>query len=145
MERERYDGADVAHLLWACAERLDWARLLERFGPHWRVLLSHLVLFGFIYPGERDRVPPMVMRHLLDRLVAELNEATPREAICQGTLVSRAQYLVDIDSWGYADARLAPLGNLTRGDAATWTAGIAEDGPVDATEPEPPSSSREAA
>ena len=40
MERERFDGADVAHLLLACAPRLDWQRLLRRFGPHWRVLLE---------------------------------------------------------------------------------------------------------
>ena len=61
MERERYDGADVAHLLRAHGDRLDWPRLLRRFGPHWRVLLSHLVLFGFIYPGERALVPAWVM------------------------------------------------------------------------------------
>jgi hypothetical protein len=48
MERERYDGADIAHLLRASAERLDWHRLLERFDAHWPVLLSHLILFGFI-------------------------------------------------------------------------------------------------
>ena len=40
MERERYDGADVAHLILAHGERLDWKRLLARFGPHWRVLLA---------------------------------------------------------------------------------------------------------
>jgi hypothetical protein len=32
MERERYDGAEVAHLLRACAGRMDWQRLLQRFG-----------------------------------------------------------------------------------------------------------------
>src|SRR5207302_251148 len=48
MERERFDGADVLHLLRARGRRLDWPRLLARFGPHWRVLLSHLVLFGFV-------------------------------------------------------------------------------------------------
>ena len=35
MERERYDGADVAHLLQAAAERIDWSRLLARFGDDW--------------------------------------------------------------------------------------------------------------
>src|SRR5947209_7279263 len=30
MERERFDGADIAHLLLANAEHLDWAGLLER-------------------------------------------------------------------------------------------------------------------
>src|SRR5438034_1367251 len=51
MERERYDGADVAHILESCAEKLDWPHLLRRFGPDWRLLLSHLVLFGYIYPA----------------------------------------------------------------------------------------------
>ena len=50
MERERFDGADVAHIILAYGDRLDWHRLLERFGPHWRVLLAHLILYGFIYP-----------------------------------------------------------------------------------------------
>src|SRR5690348_4200576 len=57
MERERYDGADVAHLLLARAASLDWPRLLERMGANWRILLSHLVLFGFIYPAERTEIP----------------------------------------------------------------------------------------
>src|SRR4030095_12962312 len=57
MERERYDGADVAHLLHTQADRLDWQRLVRRFGPHWRVLLSHLIVFGFIYPADRARIP----------------------------------------------------------------------------------------
>ena len=57
MERERYDGADVAHLLRHCSGLLNWERLVRRFGNNWRVLLSHLVLFGFIYPGERALIP----------------------------------------------------------------------------------------
>ena len=32
MERERYDGADVIHILRARAEKLDWDRVLARFG-----------------------------------------------------------------------------------------------------------------
>ena len=53
MERERYDGGDVAHLLLKCSEQLDWHRLVSRFDSHWRVLLSHLILFGYIYPSEK--------------------------------------------------------------------------------------------
>ena len=37
---------------------LDWNRVLRRFEPHWRVLLSHLVLFGFIYPGASAATVP---------------------------------------------------------------------------------------
>lgn len=104
-ERERYDGADIAHLLRARAEHLDWNRLLLRFGPYWRPLYAHLVLFGFVYPGERHRLPVTVMRELAERLTAE--EAAPalEGQLCQGTLISRVQYLPDVESWGYRDAR----------------------------------------
>ena len=34
MERERYDGADIMHLLHACGPQFDWHRLLRRFGAH---------------------------------------------------------------------------------------------------------------
>ena len=33
MERERFDGADIAHLLLKCGERIDWEHILRRFGP----------------------------------------------------------------------------------------------------------------
>ena len=128
MERERYDGADVAHVLRARAESLNWGRLVRRFGEHWRVLLGHIVMFGFIYPCERHRIPPDVIRLLSGRLEKELT-APAEERLCQGTLVSRAQYLVDLERWGYEDPRLAPRGNLTERETAIWTAGIADDGP----------------
>jgi len=67
-ERERYDGADIMHLLLACAETLDWDRLLRRFGEHWRVLFSYLCLFGFVYPSERATIPEWVMTVLMERL-----------------------------------------------------------------------------
>ena len=93
MERERFDGADVIHLLFSCAAQIDWTHLLMRFGPDWRVLLSHLILFGYIYPSEKDRLPPSIMEELLSRLRSEEPEA---ESICRGTLLSRAQYLTDV-------------------------------------------------
>ncbi len=124
MERERYDGADIAHLLYACAERLDWPRLVERFGPHWRVLLSHLVLFGFVYPDRRGSVPAWVMDRLLDRLREEQQAPPPAEQVCQGTLLSREQYLDDIEQQGLRDARLAPLGQMAPREVAVWTEAI---------------------
>jgi hypothetical protein len=129
MERERYDGGDVAHILRACADTLDWPRLLGRFAANWRILLQHLIVFGFIYPGERARVPAAVMRELTGRLDRELTRPAAGR-VCQGTLVSRAQYLVDVEHWGYSDPRLAPDGNLTSAERERWTAGIADDGPA---------------
>lgn len=127
MERERYDGPDVAHLLHSEADRLDWPRLLDRFGPHWRVLLSHLILFGFIYPSERDRIPQAVTEALLQRLQAEHNEPPPAERVCHGTLLSRTQYLVDVEQWGYQDARLGPRGEMGAEEIKAWTDAIDEE------------------
>jgi hypothetical protein len=124
MERERYDGADVAHLLRTCASSLNWRRLINCFGNHWRVLFSHLILYGFIYPAERLQIPQWVMREMSNRLQIEMNEAPVDERLCRGTLFSRKQYLVDIEQWGYRDARLVPTGNLSREEIALWTAAI---------------------
>jgi hypothetical protein len=122
MERERYDGADIAHMLHACAEKLDWPSLLERFGPHWRVLLAHLTLFGYIYPGERHRVPRWVMETLLGRLTAETRQPPAEDPhVCAGTLLSRAQYLHDVEQLGYVDGRLTPVSTMTPADVAVWT------------------------
>jgi hypothetical protein len=127
MERERFDGGDVQHILHARAERLDWSRLMERFGPHWRVLLSHLVLFGFVYPAERTRIPAEVMRELTARLLGEIDRAATNDRVSQGTLLSRGQYLVDVDQWGYRDARELPAGNMSADEIAIWTAAIEKE------------------
>jgi hypothetical protein len=122
MERERYDGADVAHLIQACGRDLDWGRLLARFDRRWRVLLSHLVLFGFIYPGERACIPDAVMADLLGRLERERECSGETARVCDGTLLSRQQYLIDVNERGYADGRLAPRGEMSAADIAHWTA-----------------------
>jgi len=128
MERERFDGADVAHLINAVGDKLDWRRLIDRFGEHWRALFAHLVLYGYIYPSARTKVPPHVIEELTKRLLTETKQGNISEKICYGTLLSRQQYLNDIDERGYKDARLKPLGNLSKDDIKRWTAGIAVDG-----------------
>ena len=100
MERERYDGADVAHLLRACGNRMDWQRLLARFGPHWRVLLAHLVLFGFIYPGERAAVPE------------------PRRPRRNGSAWGRSSLAISIRSTSAAGAIATAASARTAGSAA---------------------------
>ena len=124
MERERFDGADVMHLFLTCAENLDWARLVRRFGRHWRVLFAHLCLFGFMYPGERSRIPAWIMAGLMGRLDHEMRTEPPVERITQGTLVSREQYLVDLEEWGFKDARLTDVSAMTCDDIEQWTRAI---------------------
>jgi hypothetical protein len=128
MERERFDGADVAHVIHAVGPKLDWRRLIDRYAEHWRALFAHIVLFGFIYPSDRANVPAWVVEELTQRLMDETNGPAPAEKVCYGTIISRQQYLRDINYWGYADARLKPLGNMTVEEVAHWTAGIDIDG-----------------
>lgn len=104
-ERERWDGADVAHIIRSCGPRLDWPRLVARFEPHWQVLLAHLSLFSFTYPTERDLVPRWVWSNLLDRARDQTPECRDTGKLCRGTLLSRKQYDVDVGLWGYRDAR----------------------------------------
>lgn len=113
MARDRYDGADVAHLLLRCGEHLDWERLLRRFGSQWRVLYSHLILFGFIYPNQQQVIPTRLMENLAARLAEDI-EASPvaERKICHGALLGRDQYHADVEQWGYEDARGLAVGAL---------------------------------
>jgi hypothetical protein len=122
-ERERFDGADVMHLIRALGPTLDWGRLIARFGDHWRLLLSVVVLFGFVYPDQRRQIPSWVLSELLLRLDREGPE--PEAHVCNGTLLSREQYLVDLEQFGYADARVQPLGRMTEEETKIWTDAIA--------------------
>jgi hypothetical protein len=118
MERERFDGADVLHIVLAMGRALDWQHLCERFRGHERVLLAHLILFGYVYPGEAHLIPEWVIRRLL-RAPDSLPPGGTR--LCRGTLLSRAQYLVDVEKWGYRDARMPPFGRLSPRENAIWT------------------------
>jgi hypothetical protein len=126
MERERFDGADVNHLILRQGKELDWDRLVLRFGKHWRVLLFHLIAFGFSYPSERDVVPRAVLETLVSRLTRESQDDAGGDRVCNGTLLSRAQYLVDIDQWNYHDGRVEPRGRMTEKEVEHWTAAIDE-------------------
>jgi len=121
MERERFDGADVAHLLHCRADEMDWERLLSRFaGEHGRVLLAHLLLFGYIYPHQAGLIP----RHVLDTLLEQAKADASRpaeERLCRGPILSRGQYLIDLEEWDYRDARLKPQGNMTEEEVEIWT------------------------
>jgi hypothetical protein len=127
MERERFDGADVAHVIRARGDKLDWNRLLDRFGPYWRALYAHIVLFGFIYPSDRSKVPAWVVEKLAARMAEETRIGDGDDKVCYGTIISRQQYLKDVNDWKYRDARLAQ-GTMNKDEIAHWTAGIAVDG-----------------
>jgi hypothetical protein len=123
-ERERYDGADVLHLLRELGPTLDWPRLLMRFGDRWRVLFSFIVLFGFVYPDQRQRIPLWVSNELAGRFLADGSQSDT--GVCHGTLLSREQYLVDLERFGYRDARAEPYGRMTDREIEIWTDAIGD-------------------
>lgn len=101
--RNRYDGADVAHLILRAHDRIDWKRLLQHMEVHWEVLLIHLLNFRWIYPSEREKVPAWLMEELLDRLAYQRRLPPPQARICRGRMFSASDYEIDVREWGYAD------------------------------------------
>ena len=47
--------------------------------------------------------------------------------VCYGTLLSREQYLHDVQSLKYRDGRETPAGSMTREEIEIWTRGIEAD------------------
>lgn len=120
MERERFDGADVIHLIKFCSRELDWPRLIERFGSDARVLLVHLLLVQYVYPNEPSLVPEWLIECLSK--ISPANSSCP--ALCNGPLLSRAQYLLDIERWHYLDARIHTRHSMTENELRLWTGAI---------------------
>jgi hypothetical protein len=102
-DRNKYDGADVAHLILRQHEQVDWKRLLGLFEQYWEVLLMHILNFRFIYPTQRECVPRWLLDELLDRVEAHANLPVPQVKVCRGRLYSRTDYAIDVHQWGFAD------------------------------------------
>ena len=103
-ERHRSDMADVLHLMLCRGDQLDWDRLIRRVGEHWRLLLGQILLFDYVYPGHRSRVPTEVRKALLQRAEQAVDEVGD-PAVCQGTLISRFSFSIDVNEWGFRDLR----------------------------------------
>jgi hypothetical protein len=100
--RERFDGADVAHLILCCAERLDWERLEHLMRPHWEMLLWSLVFFAYVYPARVDLVPESVWEGLLERFQKRLKRPQKNEPF-RGTLIDPNMFAIDVSEWGERD------------------------------------------
>ena len=86
------------------------------------MLLSHLILFGFIYPDKRQNIPAWVMDELTRRL--SVSRPNLQSDVCYGTLLSREQYLHDLRSWKYRDGREQPDGPMSNEEIDIWTRAI---------------------
>ena len=97
--RERFDGADICHIVHGSGYEMDWSRLLDLLGEHWQMLLWHLVLYHYVYPADTSRVPNEVWEELLQRFRVEL--AHPNRALdFRGTLIDEKMFAIDVAEWG---------------------------------------------
>jgi hypothetical protein len=100
--RERFDGADIVHVIHGTAGRLDWNRILHLIGEHWMVLIWALVLYQYVYPAHSQFVPRALWSDLLSRLGNELDHLNPH-ADFRGSLIDDKMFAIDVTEWGMTD------------------------------------------
>lgn len=100
--RERFDGADINHLLLKQGKNIDWKRLLLRINPYWHILLAEIIVFQFVYPSE---YPNIIPKWLFDELISRAQDQWilpgPVERVCRGPIIDSTQYHTDIREWHY--------------------------------------------
>lgn len=99
--RERYDGADLNHLILRYGKHLVWKRILKRIGQHWHLLLAQLLNFQFVYPSDKDVIPAWLFQELLDLAGKQFELPAPVAKVCLGPLIDHTQYEIDIKEWNY--------------------------------------------
>jgi Uncharacterised nucleotidyltransferase len=97
--RERFDGADIAHIIYSTRGELDWERILRHAGEHWEILLWALLLFRYVYPSHSDYVPQKLWQDLLERLSNAISHAAPHQPF-RGSLIDDRMFAIDVMEWG---------------------------------------------
>ncbi len=97
--RERFDGADIAHVIFGTRGQLDWQRLMDLIGEHWEMLLWALLLYHYSYPAQSDYVPRAIWDDLLGRLRNSLDQAD-KSAPFRGSLIDPMIFAIDVNEWG---------------------------------------------
>jgi hypothetical protein len=100
--RERYDGADVNHIILKQGKDLDWKRLMIHLEQHWHLLLSQIINFQFVYPSDyHDIIPRWVFDELMARAHEQYDLPPSLEKVCRGPIIDQTQYSTDIKEWNY--------------------------------------------
>jgi hypothetical protein len=100
--RERFDGADVNHIILKQGKELDWKRLMVHLEQHWHLLLSQLINFQFVYPSDyHDIIPRWVFDELMNRAHEQYDLPPSLEKVCRGPIIDQTQYSTDIKEWNY--------------------------------------------
>ncbi len=103
--RNRFDGPEVVHLIQSARGKLDWQRILDRLADNRELLLWHLILFDYVYPGHPDYLPKELMAQLFDEVRKRWKKTNRDPKAFRGTLLDPFSYNVDIEDWGYEDRR----------------------------------------
>lgn len=120
MERERFDGADVQHLLRSCGRKMGLGKCAAS------------IRRGLAGGAESSGALPLCLSRRSGRCSAGCHENmaarlrhwnVPAQGhLCRGPLISRLQYLDDVERLGYTDARSDPKVNMTESEVHLWTA-----------------------
>jgi hypothetical protein len=103
--RNRFDGGEIVHLIRSSEGNIDWNRIVDRLGENRQLLLWHLLLFDFIYPGHSDYLPQDLMAKLFKEVRKRWKDNHTDPQAFRGTLLDPFYYQVDIEDWGYEDRR----------------------------------------
>lgn len=96
--RERFDGADIAHVIYGTPGDFDWKREMDLVGEHWEMLLWSLVLFRYVYPAQSHYVPAEIWCDLLKRFEKATQYPDPN-APFRGSLVDDNMFAIDVNEW----------------------------------------------
>lgn len=100
--RDRFDGADVAHIIFRTGDRLDWDRILSLVGEHWELLLWSLIFFRYAYPGYSCAVPAPVWRSLLGKFQEQVRQPALTLPF-RGSLIDDRAFAIDVNDWKLDD------------------------------------------
>ncbi len=104
--RERFDGADIAHIVYSTQGNLDWKRILDLAGENWEMVFWALVLFRYVYPAQTNYVPMDVWCDLLNRFQNALSHPDPN-AKFRGSLIDDKMFAIDLNEWGLVNVMQA--------------------------------------
>jgi hypothetical protein len=104
-ERHRHDMSDIVHLILFHGETLDWERLVSRVGENWPLLLSQILMFSYVYPGYRTKIPNWVPERLLEHARAQVGRNEEDQDFTRGPLISRFSFTIDVQEWGFNSPR----------------------------------------
>lgn len=103
--RNRFDGPEVIHLIRSTQGKLDWQRIISRMRENRELLLWHLILFDYVYPGHSNYLPKELMAELFSERQEAWKKRRPNAKAFRGTLLDPFSYTVDVEDWGYEDRR----------------------------------------